>query len=408
MLTPAKQAVSMWCYLADAIQHALTQRIGATEKTIVDNQSLLTMSISELNRRQNELGLFFSVISVPDEEKGLALVHRLDQIHLKATEFPVKDMVRRSFNDLDMDWLALYAPIDQSLEPYGTRFIDEIAYSQMSEANQSTYFLTSRGRMVLNLNKFMPAQEEMDNIYSSIKETIVPMLPLDIVFDGFFTQVKISASFTIHESYHYTEIASEHYSLKQNAFFTASAYADISVHFNIVEDWHSVDSPSRSIRKPFDDRVSPLLSELHINAMPLGAPYNLEKYRDTNPDPSLGPVVLDGLSWQASGGMTKPVGHRVNVSSNELGFVCHPIACALNKRYAMKVRKYGDNDCRVILSRSNTPSGAVLELVSEMDVIGTYSTVFSPTHITMYLIIIAPATGDGLVGDISVNELIEI
>lgn len=408
MLTPAKRAVSMWRDLADAIEFALVERVGKVEQTLIENQSLLTMSKEELDKKQAELGMFFSVIDVPKDEQGLALVHRLDQIHLKATEFPVKDMVRRSFNDLDMDWQPLYAPIDQVSEPYGTRFIDSELWSSLSSSEQDLYFLTSRGRMVLNLNQFMPPREELDRIYNSIRDTIVPLLPLDIVFDGFFTQVKMSASFTFIESNTHTALIYDEFSLVHSISIATEVSTVLDISFTIFQDQYSVDSPTRSVRENFDNRLVPLLGELHLSAMPLAAPYNLYELRTIHPDPSIGAKRIDGNNWVSTGEAVPPKGLSFPVQSIGDRTIYHAIPCSLGKRYIVSATKHGESDVKIYLSRSNTVSGAVLDLISESSLVGTYSEVFTPASITMYIILVAPINGSGAISNISVNELIEI
>lgn len=401
MLTKAKQQSTLWVTLADTIQATFETHFGDIEKTIVQNRSLMTMSVEEIKQKQKSLGHFFSVLDAPDNEKGLTLLHRLDQIHLKSTEFPIKDMVRRNFDGLEMDWSPVYAPIDQNEYPYGSRFIAQTEFDELSSEAQSLYFMTSRGRMVLNLNKYLPPEKELQRIYDTISETIVPMIPLDIVFDGFFTQVKIKAVFDIHVYNRSQQSITDSFARLDNINSEAAVSEGLLSIFEIEQDAFSVDSQTRTIREEYDHRPYELLGEQPLGLIPLQAPYDQHQ----NLYSGLNDKKLNiGGAWASSAGVALPSSNFLSIPASN-ATIHHIINCELGRRYAVQARKGTDSKCKIVVSESNTLGGEKASVFNSDDKMGNYGATFVATSIAMYIVVQLDPDSPSIASNINVNRL---
>lgn len=366
----------------------------------------MTMSVDEVKRKQESLGHFFSVLDVPDTEKNLTLLTRLDQIHLKATEFPIKDMVRRNFDGLEMDWSPVYAPIDQDEYPYGTRLIAQAEFDNLDSDTQEYWFMTSRGRMILNLNKYLPPEEEMNRIYNSINETIIPMIPLDIVFDGFFTQVKIKAVFDIHSYTDFDNPITDNFKVKYNVNRANKTTETLQSDFDIEEDFFSVDSATRSERAEYQDRSIELLGEQPLGLLPLGASYT-RSGGTIKTESMAGNSLPIGDKWKSTEGLQVPSGRSFLVPPSSSNLY-HLLNCVVGERYIISVRKENNARTRLIVSASNNTGGEVKEVFSVTDNRAEYGVTFQATNVAMYIVIDLDINDVTICSDIYVKKLTAI
>lgn len=405
-LTKSKQASTMWVTLADAIQASFEGVLGGITDTITRNRSVMTMSVTEVKRKQESLGHFFSVLDVPDDQKGLTLLHRLDQIHLKSTEFPIKDMVRRNFDGLAMDWSPVYAPINQVEHPYGTRLIGQTEFDSFGDETKEQWFMTSRGRMILNLNRYLPPEEEMARIYDTIYDTIIPMIPLDIVFDGFFTQVNIKAIFDIHVYNSFVNPISDTFKVAYDIESRKKTTEVLDSQFNIKSDYFSVDSATRTKRLPYDNRMSELLGEQPLGLTPLAAPYtNGNAIMIT--DSMAGKSLLVGDKWKSSKGLIVPSSNSFKIPASD-SYLYHIIACEVGERYIVTARKESNARTRLLVSESNNAGGEVIEVFNINDNRAQYGQTFQATSISMYLIVVLDVNSPTIVSDLQVKKLTAI
>ncbi len=405
-LTKAKQASTMWVTLADSIQASFEGALNDIVDTITNNRSVMTMSVEEVKRKQESLGHFFSVLDVPDTEKNLTLLTRLDQIHLKATEFPIKDMVRRNFDGLEMDWSPVYAPIDQNEYPYGTRLIAQTEFDNFDAETKESWFMTSRGRMILNLNKYLPPEEEMNRIYNSIYETIIPMIPLDIVFDGFFTQVKIEAVFDVHSYTDFDNPISDTFKVKYTLDDITKTTEVLDSRFAIEQDAFSLDSTTRTERLPYQDRRIELLGEQPLGLLPFGSQYSNEVITmDTQS--MAGSSLVIGDKWKSTQGLAVPSGRsfKVQPSSSNL---YHLLNCEVGERYIVTVRKESNARTRFIISESNNTGAEVKEVFNRADTRAQYGATFQATSVAMYIVLDLDINAETICSDIQVKKLTAI
>lgn len=190
MLTPAKQDSEMWQGWVDTIQSMLGSEVEPIIERIDARKSLFSMKGEDLNTRVNELGQFFSIRSKNEASKPILLAQRIDEIHFKGTERPLTATFWREFENLPAHWEPLYAPINQKTAPYGSYLIpkDSISFAKQQYGN---FYMTSRGKIALSINALYQqygANKQADllkRIQAQFDEVIAPLLPLDIVCDGF-------------------------------------------------------------------------------------------------------------------------------------------------------------------------------------------------------------------------------
>ncbi|WCH25174.1 hypothetical protein [Aeromonas salmonicida] len=190
-LTAAKQAAPMWSEFAEAVQEVFEQQIEPLMSRLRGLSSAYTMTSDDLALRIAELGQFFILSErVEKADWPLALMQRHDEIHLKKTDYPLVSTLSREFGGMKVSWEPLYAPKDQALYPYGTRF------SIKSQLENETipvdeWFLTSRGVIRLPLTALqssfagaLTVDEQATAFEEVMTRFIEPLIPLHIVFEG--------------------------------------------------------------------------------------------------------------------------------------------------------------------------------------------------------------------------------
>jgi len=244
--------------------------------------------------------------------------------------------------------------------------------------------------MVLNLNQYMPPQEEMDRIYNTIQETIVPMVPLDIVFDGFFAQVKIVSTFDIHLYTNFLNPIIDTFELIKTFDSTLLYKESISDEYFVHDEVYSVDSATRSIRLPFDDREYPLLGEMPLDSYALGAPFDIETKLLSMRDTNLGFELLTGLNWIAVDGTITRDGVRVTVQKTgaQDAYAYHAVRCEVGKTYFVKITKYSIDSGEAHISINNGTGGSIVKFIEHSQFKGVYTVKFIATSITMYLVLL--------------------
>lgn len=209
-LTRAKQGAPLWVELADAVQEIVEQHAMPLVTRLRNLSSAFTMDEQDIDRKIGELGQFFAIRAVDYESKPIIFMQRLDEIHLKDTEYPVINTLWREFKGLSVTWQPLYAPMDQEKYPYGSVLITKES-AKVAAGRYGDMFLTSRGVIRLPINELMRAHDsdEMDEVISNLiaefKVYVEPLLPLHIVFDG----TELELKYTIKEADEWLRAISE-------------------------------------------------------------------------------------------------------------------------------------------------------------------------------------------------------
>ncbi|WP_147822899.1 hypothetical protein [Aeromonas hydrophila] len=190
-LTAAKQAAPMWTEFAEAVQEVFEQQIEPLLSRLRGLSSAYTMTSDDLALRIEELGEFFILSERVDKaDWPLALMQRHDEIHLKKTDYPLVSTLNREFGGMQATWEPLYAPKNQTLHPYGSRFsIKSQLENETIPADE--WFLTSRGVIRVPLTALQSSfagaktvDEQATAFEEAMTRFIEPLVPLHIVFEG--------------------------------------------------------------------------------------------------------------------------------------------------------------------------------------------------------------------------------
>ncbi|MEG5932544.1 hypothetical protein UXN85_20980 [Enterobacter hormaechei] len=190
MLTPAKQDSEIWQGFVDVLEQMLQKTVEPIIERIDARKSLFSMKGEDLDTRINELGQFFAIRARNDASKPILLSQRIDEIHFKGTDRPITSTFWREFENVPAKWAPLYAPVDQKQFPYGTFFTTEEGV-QYATQQYGDFYMTSRGYISLSLNALYATYgigkqtDLIKRIEKEVNEIVQPLLPLDIVFDGF-------------------------------------------------------------------------------------------------------------------------------------------------------------------------------------------------------------------------------
>lgn len=190
MLTPAKQESEIWAGFVDVLEKMLQNTVDPIIERIDARKSLFSMKGEDLDTRINELGQFFAIRAKNDASKPILLSQRIDEIHFKGTDRPITSTFWREFENVPAKWSPLYAPVDQTRFPYGS-FFTTFEGVEYAKKQYGELYMTSRGYISLSLNALYSTYglgkqaDLIKRIEKEVNEIVQPLLPLDIVFDGF-------------------------------------------------------------------------------------------------------------------------------------------------------------------------------------------------------------------------------
>jgi hypothetical protein len=195
-LTTAKQASPMWAGLADAVQQIFDSQVKPLSDRIAALNSYFTMHKDDLQKRLDEMGSFFYFSgNINQADMPLAVMQKLDEIHFKRTDLPIKNAISREFQGLKVDWAALYAPkvitpdgsTDYTKKLYNGALVNALrTKAEISDNSESVsdYFLTSRGVLLVSSTLLASSGYEPSEFSLMVERIITPLVPTDIVFDG--------------------------------------------------------------------------------------------------------------------------------------------------------------------------------------------------------------------------------
>lgn len=191
-----KEKSPLWHGLAVAMSEIYISHLQPLVTRLASLNSYFAMDQDDLNTRISELGKFFYFTNnVNDEDLPLAVMQKMDEIHFKRTDLPIKNTISREFNGLSVEWAACYAPKiitppdskDYTKKLYNGSLVNALRteYEIVAGGEDiNNYFMTSRGVIqisITGLAKSGISQEELSNL---IARLIKPIIPLEIVFDG--------------------------------------------------------------------------------------------------------------------------------------------------------------------------------------------------------------------------------
>ncbi|MGM8575767.1 hypothetical protein [Enterobacter hormaechei] len=197
-LTPAKRSSNLWAAFTEKMQDMWNETVEPVLTRISNRKSFFTMDSEDMDTRISEYGRFFIIAEEDRARRPMLLTQRLDEVHFKGTTRPIEQTLWREFGEMPVSWEPLYAPTDIVKTPYGS-YLATAQEVESATASYGDFFLTSRGRVVLNLNKLYELYGA-DDINASIRrfqsdftKIIVPLIPLHIVYDGLTLQLVFKA-----------------------------------------------------------------------------------------------------------------------------------------------------------------------------------------------------------------------
>lgn len=196
-LTPEKQKSPMWAGLADAIETLVVSVVETLLQRNDNRKSFYTMAEQDLDLRISELGQFFNIRTSTKSSKPLLLAQRLDEIHLKNTDQPIINTFWREFGNMTVQWMPIWAPVDQTKYPYGSLFLTQDSVDLSCDPSfdpiYGELFLTSRGTISVPLDEIYRAycgeggvdlSMAVAELLKDFELYIHPLIPQHIVFDG--------------------------------------------------------------------------------------------------------------------------------------------------------------------------------------------------------------------------------
>lgn len=189
-LTESRAGEPIWKDFAHALQDLINNHAEEYITRLRRKVSLFDADKRDLDQILRELGAFFALGNVKDENLPIVIMQRQDQIHQKKTIYPLVNTLVREFNGIKVTWEALYAPIDQEAHPYGTKFVIEREIAEEA-IPRDQWFMTSRGVIrvpMLEVRRAFDGDSDADAAVSEfeelLKSVIYPLIPLRIVCDG--------------------------------------------------------------------------------------------------------------------------------------------------------------------------------------------------------------------------------
>lgn len=193
-LTKAKQDSNLWGAFTDAIQDVWNELIEPILERISNRKSFFTMDSEDMDTRISEYGRFFIIEEKEKSRRPMLLTQRLDEVHFKGTYRPIEQTFWREFGETPISWEPLYAPVNQVNYPYGSILLTSEQVSG-ADPDYGDFFLTSRGRVVLNMNQLAESDgagvtdDAINTMQAQFLNIVAPLLPLHIVFDGLTLQL---------------------------------------------------------------------------------------------------------------------------------------------------------------------------------------------------------------------------
>lgn len=195
-LTKSKQNSPMWLGFAEALEEIYSSHIQPLVDRVASMNSVFSMSNEDLQRKLDELGTFFYMTkNIDNEDLPLALMQKLDEVHFKRTDLPLKNTISREFGGLPVEWAALYAP--KLITPIGSKdYTTKRVNGQQvnalrteyeikaSQENINDYFMTSRGVIQVSLTGMALLKLSQDEFSKLIERIIKPIIPTEIVYAG--------------------------------------------------------------------------------------------------------------------------------------------------------------------------------------------------------------------------------
>lgn len=188
-LTNAKKSEQSWSDFVLAFGEVLENHVETYIDRLKARSSIYEMSKDDLLEETKELRKIFPLGDVSDEDLPHVIMQRRDEIHFKKTVYPLMATISREFNGMNVEWIRLYAPINQERYPYGTLLVQEDKLDDFHDLKREDFFLTSRGVIRIPMNMIQSGSQgigerEIIAFEARIQQVVYPLIPLRIACDG--------------------------------------------------------------------------------------------------------------------------------------------------------------------------------------------------------------------------------
>lgn len=183
-LSPTKDKTDRWTGLASAIQQYWEENFDPIHIDLINLRSIYTMSQPDLALKMREKGDYFSPDWPSEYDQPLAVAWREGEMLRKSTEYIITSTFRRNFKNMGVKWKSLYA---LKTSTYGESFVTDDSPIPAETLN-SDYWLTSRGRVAVDLDSMYSNGYSMVTFSPIVTRIVKKLKPLHIVYDGIIFQ----------------------------------------------------------------------------------------------------------------------------------------------------------------------------------------------------------------------------
>jgi len=173
-LSPVKRDTPRWIQLSDAFQEFWETHFDPDLDRLKRANSIYTADTMDLQREIGELGDFFQ--SLPKaEDMAIAVAWRKLELLFKDREFIISSTFARKFRGLQVAWMPLWA---KKTEDYGEAF-----YPQDEIEGFSDYYLTSRGRLKVDIDEMTARHISVADFAAHVDDRMDTIKPLHIIYE---------------------------------------------------------------------------------------------------------------------------------------------------------------------------------------------------------------------------------
>lgn len=196
-LTKTKAKEQPWSDLAQSLAELLEMHVESYLTRLKNRSSLYDLTKEDLLEDTKELRKIFPLGNVKDEDLAHVIMQRKDEIHFKKTVYPLLSTLTREFQGMEVEWVRLFAPIDQERYPYGSLYAQEDELDDFHDLTRDDFFLTSRGVIRIPINMIQSGfsgigENEIREFEERVRQVVYPLIPLTIVCDGQVYYIKIN------------------------------------------------------------------------------------------------------------------------------------------------------------------------------------------------------------------------
>ena len=182
-LPPAKARSPMWVELTESVQEFWDDNYEPLIDSVERARSVFTADAEDVEIRLAERGIKFEVaLPFTSGSKAVSYAMRSYELHRKDDEAILTGILGRDFGGVAIRWMPLQAP---KAEPYGSRFLTDIDLPWF-DYNQSELWLTSRGKVLSDINTVLEMGFTRAEVKAAIERKISQLKPAHIVFDGVY------------------------------------------------------------------------------------------------------------------------------------------------------------------------------------------------------------------------------